>query len=260
MKFIHLSDFHFLTDAQTVHGIDTRARLETAVSSITANFADAAFCMVTGDLTERAELDAYRDVKDILDRLPIPWHPLMGNHDVRAQARTVMGDLPWHADGFLQYELQTDAGRFIVLDSVHEGHHEGHLCDTRLGWLTARLDAARDAGQDVYLFMHHPPFDIGLGWLDAMKMQDGDDLAAVLGDYSNIRHMFMGHVHRPCHGSWNGIPFSIVRAVAHQAALYSDGTGTRFIEENPAYSVVSISGDGVVINDHSFLEEGRPRD
>ena len=260
MKFIHLSDIHYLAGAQTVHGIDPRARLEAAVSSIAANFADADFCMVTGDLTELGEIDAYRGVKKILDRLPFPWHPLMGNHDIRAQARAVLDKVPWHADGFLQYELQTDAGRFIVLDSVHEGHHEGHLCDARLGWLAGRLDAARDASQDVYLFMHHPPFDIGIDWLDGIKMLDGDDLAAVLGKYSNIRHMFMGHVHRPCHGTWHGIPFSITRAVAHQAALFSAGTGGLFIEENPAYSVVSISGDGVVINDHSFLEEGRPRD
>ncbi len=260
MKFIHLSDIHFLTGAQTIHGIDPRTRLEAAVNSISANFADSAFYMVTGDLCGRAEVQAYRDVKDMLDALPMPWHPLLGNHDLRAPARTVMPELPWHEDGFLHYELHTGAGRFIVIDSVHEGHHQGRLDDNRLSWLKTRLDAARDAGDDVYLFMHHPPFDIGIEWLDRMKMVDGDRLAPVLGYYDNIRHMFMGHVHRQCHGSWHGIAFSTVRAVTHQVALRVDSAGRRFIEENPAYSVVSISASGVVIHDHSFLEEGRPRD
>ena len=260
MKFIHLSDIHYLTDTRTVHKIDPRARLEAAVSSICANFADAAFCMVTGDLTEHAEIQAYREVKAILDRLPFPWHPLMGNHDIRAQARAALPDLPWHRGGFLQYDLRTDAGRFIAIDSVREGHHEGRLDGARLDWLRARLDAARDAGQDVYLFMHHPPLDVGIGWLDGMKMLDGEALAAVLAPYQNIRHLFMGHIHRPCHGSWNGIPFSTVRAVSHQALLCPDSSGARFIQENPAYAVVWISDSGVVIHDHSFLEEGSPRD
>ena len=260
MKFIHLSDIHYLANAQTVRGIDPRARLEAAVSSISANFADAAFCMVTGDLTDRAEAAAYLDVKDILDRLAMPWHALIGNHDIRAHARAALPDLPWHSDGFLQYDLATDAGRFIAMDTVREGHDEGRLDDARLDWLSRRLDAARDTGQDVYLFMHHPPFEIGIKWLDGMHMRDGDRLAAVLARPNNIRHLFLGHVHRPCHGSWNGIPFSTVRALAHQALLRPDDTSARFIRENPAYGVVSISDGAVVIHDHSFLEESAPKD
>lgn len=255
MKFIHLSDIHLLAGPQLLHGIDPHARLDAAIASICTHFADAEFCMVTGDLTDKGEVDAYREVKEKLDRLPFPWHPLIGNHDVRLQAHSGISDLPWHEDGFLQYELKKDVGRFIVLDSVHEGHHEGRLCEKRLSWLKSRLDAARGVAEDVYLFMHHVPFDLGIDWLDRIKMVDGDDLAALLRNYDNIRHMFMGHVHRPCHGSWNGIPFSTVRATAHQVSLCFDGTGNRFIEENPAYAVVTINGNSIIIHDHSFLEE-----
>lgn len=260
MKFIHLSDIHYLADAKSVHDLDPRSRLEAAVSSICTNFSDAELCMVTGDLADRAEPDAYREVGALLDRLPMPWHPLLGNHDIRATARAAMPSRPWHTDGFLQYDIPTGAGRFIAIDSVHEGHNPGRLCEARLGWLKTCLNAAQDADEDVYLFMHHPPFDIGIPWLDGMKMLDGDRLAAVLGGYDNIRHLFMGHVHRPCHGTWNGITFSTVRALTHQAALYDDGTGARFIRENPGYAVVSISGGNIAIHDHSFLEEGQPRD
>ena len=255
MKFIHLSDIHLLTGPQLLHGIDPRARLDAAIASICIHYSDAEFCMVTGDLTEKGEVEAYEEVKNKLDRLPFPWHPLIGNHDVRLKARAGISDMPWHENGFLQYELKKDVGRFIVLDSVYEGHHEGQLCEKRLNWLKVRLDAARDVAEDVYLFMHHVPFDLGIDWLDRIKMADGDDLAALLRNYNNIRHMFMGHVHRPCHGSWNGIPFSTVRATAHQVSLCFDGTGDRFIKENPAYAVVTINNNGIIIHDHSFLEE-----
>lgn len=213
--------------------------------------------MVTGDLADRGESDAYRRVSQALDRLPFPWYPLMGNHDDRIVARDCLDALQWHEDGFLQYELETEVGRFLVLDSV-DGTGSGCLCQRRLDWLRTRLDVARDEGKKVFLFMHHVPFDIGIGWLDEINMVDGEAMAAIVKDYDNIRHLFMGHVHRPCHGSWHGIPFSTIRGNAHQVALRLGDAGRGFIAENPSYAVVLIEDNQVVIHDHNFLEENLP--
>lgn len=252
MKFIHLSDTHLLSKPQTIHGVDPRQRLNAAVDCICSQFSDAAFCMVTGDLTDTGNAEDYAEVRRILDRLPFPWHPLLGNHDNRSVAKSVLDFLPWNADGFLQYELETDAGMFIILDSL-VNMRTSHLCRKRLDWLQARLDAARSAGKDVYIFMHHVPFDIGIQWLDRIQMQNGDDLWAVLKGFGNIRHMFFGHVHRPVHGSWHGIPFSTVRATAHQVALQLGDGERAFIDEEPSFAVVLLTDDQVVIHDHDFL-------
>ena len=259
MKFIHLSDTHLLPNSRLVHGIDACARLEVAVDSICKNFSDAEFCMMTGDITDLGDREAYRDALRILNRLPFPWYGLMGNHDVRSIARDVLIDFPWHPDGFLQYELETKAGQFIILDSLHgDDVHSGQLCKERLDWLRDKLNIAKTNGKNVFLFMHHVPFDIGIPWLDRIKMENGAELWKILADYRNIRHMFFGHVHRPIHGSWHGIPFSTVRATAHQVALTFDEPGLRFIGENPSYAVVLIDDDQVVIHDHSFMEEHLP--
>ena len=260
MKFIHLSDTHLLPNSQRVHGIDARARLESAVDSICANFADAEFCMMTGDIADLGDRESYLDAKRILGRLPFRWHGLMGNHDIRSVAQDVLVDFPWHPDGFLQYELETSAGQFIILDSLHSADvHSGQLCKKRLSWLRERINAARESGKDVFIFMHHVPFDIGIPWLDNIKMEDGDALWDILSNCSNIRHMFFGHVHRPIHGSWHGIPFSTVRATAHQVALTFGETKLRFIPENPSYAVVVIDENQVIIHDHSFMEEHLPK-
>ena len=256
MKFIHLSDLHLLPHPQTIRGIDVIARLEAAVDSIGKNFSDAELCMVTGDLTDMGDAESYGDVRRILDRLPMPWHALMGNHDIRSVAQAELPDLPWHADGSLQYELTTDAGEFLILDSLVT-REIGRLCETRLAWLKERLTAAEQAGRDVYLFLHHVPFDIGMRWLDGIKLENGDQFQDVLKGFSNIRHMFFGHVHRPVHGSWHGVPFSTVRATVHQAALQFGDTHL-FIEENPSYAVVLIDDTSVLIHDHSYLEEYLP--
>ncbi len=254
MKFIHLSDIHLLPRPQTIRGLDVCARLDAAVDSICTNFSDAEFCMVTGDLADTGDAVAYGEVRTILGRLPFPWYPLLGNHDDRAVARAVLGDARWNDDGFLQYDLDTAAGQFIALDSLTTGD-DGNLCEKRLGWLRTRLEAARNAGRDVFIFMHHVPFDIGLAWLDNIKLENGDDLWSLLKGFSNIRHLFFGHVHRPVHGSWRGIPFSTVRGCVHQAALLLGDYPPGFIAENPAYAVVLVDKDKVVIHDHSFMDE-----
>ncbi|MGR3290279.1 MAG: phosphodiesterase, partial [Paracoccaceae bacterium] len=163
----------------------------------------------------------------------------------------------WDDDGFLQYDLQTKVGRFLVLDTLIPGD-AGRLGEKRLGWLRGRLEAAKETQQDVFIFMHHVPFDIGMPWLDRIKMENGDDLWSVLADFDRVRHLFFGHVHRPVHGSWHGIPFSAVRATTHQVVLRFNDVDPQFIEESPAYSVVLVGSDQVVIHDHNFLDEQLP--
>ena len=212
--------------------------------------------MVTGDLTHWGEPDAYGELREILDDLPFPWHPLLGNHDVRTASREALADFPWHEDGFLQYSLETSVGRFVVLDTVDDGHGNGRLCATRLGWLRTQLEDTRAAGEDVYLFMHHAPFEVGINGLDRIRLLDAEGLIDTLAGFDHIRHLFMGHLHRTCHGAWRGIPFSTVKATAHQVALIVDNqTSITTSRENPAYAIVLIGEHGVVIHDHSYLEE-----
>lgn len=258
MKFIHLTDPHLVAPPQTLLGLDGRQRLADAVRSINAEHGDAALCMVTGDLTHWAEDGAYAALIDILDGLAMPWHPLIGNHDTRETARAALPALPWSEDGFLHYALPTPAGRFVVLDSVDAGKSGGRLCEARLRWLRDQLTRSLADKLDVYLFLHHAPMDVGIHGADAIKLANGADLAACLRGFHHVKHLFMGHLHRSCHGSWRGIPFSTVKATAHQVALIlDDATPLTASTEDPAYAVCLIGADGVVIHDHSYLEEDR---
>ncbi len=254
MKFIHISDLHILPRPQTIKGVDVCARLDAAVDSIIARFDDAELCMVTGDIVHTGDDGAYGEARRILDRLPMPWHMLMGNHDDDG-ARRAFPDLPWQNDGSLQYVLETPVGQFIALDSSIGGDVDaGRMTPARLEYLREQLVSARSSGKDVYLFMHHVPFDIGIPWVDQIKLENGDDLWDVLKDFGNIKHMFMGHIHRPTHGSWHGIPFSTVRSTAHQVVFGLENE-KQFIGESPAYAVVMFGDEQVIIHDHNFADE-----
>ena len=104
--------------------------------------------------------------------------------------------------------------------------------------------------------MHHAPMVVGIEEMDRIRLRNSDDFVAVIEGFNKIRHLFFGHLHRACHGSWLGIPFSTVRAVAHQIALNLKPAAPLFGSgENPAYAVVLVSDEAVVIHDHSYLEE-----
>ena len=260
-KFIHLTDTHLVARPQKLFGLDVHDHLNRAVDSINRNFGDASLCMVTGDLAHWGEAEAYVDLKEILSRLEMPWHLLMGNHDARDVMRQAFPQLPWSDDGFLHYRMDTPAGVFLVLDTVDDGKNNGRLCEARLRWLRQQLLETQAAGQEVYLFMHHAPMDIGIHAMNMIGMANPEDIIAVLQGFKHIRHMFFGHLHRTCHGSWRGIPFSTVKATCYQVGLRLDGSDQLTCSfENSAYAVVLAGADSVVVNDHSYMEEDKTFD
>jgi len=257
VKWIHLTDTH-LIDGPELFGLNPTSRLQAAVDSINKNFSDADLCMVSGDLTHFGELAAFAGFKKIMDQMVIPWYPMLGNHDDRDHFSSVFKDVVSLENGFLNFTVNTAQGRIIALDTLASGTASGELCVARLTWLQHQLNAARAAGDAVYIFMHHAPVDVGVDAMDAIKLKNVEDFAGIVLQYDCIRHIFFGHLHRPCHGSWRGIPFSTVYGTSHQTALKLEpGAPLYSSHEDPAYAVVLINADDVVIHNYSFLQEDR---
>ncbi len=258
-SFLHLTDLHVTpADAAPLYGLDPGARLALAVEDIARRHgpqgaAPAAFAVVTGDLTHHGEPAAYARLRALLAGLPCPAHLLLGNHDDRAAFRHAFPEAPSDAGGFVQQALDTPAGRFLLLDTNEPGTHAGRLCGARLGWLADRL--AEDESP-VLLFLHHPPYRVGISQMDEIPLLDADALWKVVAPHrQRIRHLFHGHLHRPLSGSWRGIPASSLRGTAHQVALdFAERTVVPGSHEPPAYALVRTSRDDVVVHTHDFLD------
>lgn len=253
-KFIHVTDTHLVPPGQTLYGLSPRQRLDACIADINAGHADAELCVITGDLTHWGQPEAYAELRDGLEELAIPYRLLLGNHDHRGHFLQAFPGAAIDAGGFVQSVAETPAGRFILLDSNEPGVHWGVLCDTRLAWLQARLE--EEPERPVYLFIHHPPFPVGIRKMDRHSLRDPERLAMVLAPHNGrIRHLFFGHLHRPICGSWHGIPFSTMRATNHQVALdFEVEDVVPGSHEPPAYAVVLVEGDRVVVHFHDFLD------
>ncbi len=257
MKILQVTDTHLVEHGGTIYGIDPAARLEACVAHINAHHADARFCVLSGDLTNEGKPAAYRVLKEVLAGLAVPYHLMAGNHDDRAALLAEFPETPRDSNGFVQYALETPAGRMLVLDTVEPGSHGGSFCPRRCAWLGDQLAAA--ASDPVYLFMHHPPFPIGLPSLDRMRLDDPGPFVAAIEAHpniTNIRHIFFGHVHRPVSGSWRGIAFSALPSTAHQVALdLKTVSPVPKTHEPPAYGVILIEPEQTLVHVSAYLNE-----
>ncbi len=256
MKIIHLSDLHLPEPGQSLWGLDAYGRVKKALEDIQRFHSDAAFLVISGDLTDRGASGAYEWLAEQLSKMTLETILMVGNHDARAPLRAGLPDVMDDGNGFIQGVRETEHGTFLFLDTYKDGTSPGQYCAQRQDWLRAALADATGPGR---IFMHHPPFDIGIGSVDACKMADGAALAKCLRAHGNVRHIFYGHVHRAVAGSWHGIAATALPSTNHQVGLLLDPTeemvGTH---EPPAYGVVLVDDECVVVH-HVYFADTSPR-
>ncbi len=253
MKFVQVTDMHLVVPGERLYEIDPLERLEACISDINAHHSDAELCVFTGDLADQGEIEAYSALRRSLTALIPPYRLLIGNHDDRKGFLSVFSDVDTDEHGFVQSVLPTSAGHFIFLDTADQGTHAGNYCERRRAWLRSQLVKAE--GESVYLFMHHPPFDIGIPSLDRIRLKESEHFADTIRNSFNIRHLFFGHVQRPVTGSWHGISFSSVRGTNHQVALdCATLQPVPYTRDPPAYAIIFIQDETTVVHFHEYLD------
>jgi 3',5'-cyclic AMP phosphodiesterase CpdA len=254
-KYVWLSDLHVVAPGGRVLGYDPALRVSLAIRYIAQHHADATLCILSGDLTDDGKPDSYRNLKSILQDLPMPVLPLVGNHDDRA---ALIRELkPPISDGgsLVQYAVETRSGVVVCLDTQKPGFEGGYFADAQFKWLDDTLKSYAD--KPIYVFMHHPPLELGLTMQDKDRLENGEDVLARLERHSNIRHIFMGHVHRPVSGSVGGIPFTAMRSTIYQAPLpYPAWDWDTFSPamEPPTMGIVLLNGDSTVVHFHQICD------
>jgi len=258
MKFVILTDTHFVPRGRKLYGLDPAERLAVAVETINATHRDISFVIVTGDLAHWGEQAAYASLAGVLGALDAPTILMMGNHDKREAFRTEFAGADRDANGFVQGVHIFDAATIVTLDTLNEEtpDHAGILCEARLGFLAEAL-ASAPADRPLLLFQHHPPFDTGLRYMDGIKLANPEAEWDVIARTRKPDYLFMGHLHRPISGVWRGIPFHIQRALSHQVAFdLETADHIPGSHEPPDYSHVTVGAGQVVIHQCSFLYNG----
>ncbi|WP_176042353.1 phosphodiesterase [Burkholderia stabilis] len=259
MLLAQISDLHIKRPGQLAYRrVDTAAALARCIAKLNALVPRPDAVLVTGDLTDFGNDDEYGHLRELLAPLEIPYYLMIGNHDDRAGLRRAFPDRAELHDGeFVQYALDVGAVRVLALDSQVPGASYGDLCDARLAWLAAQLDAARD--RPVIVALHHPPFASGIGHMDALRLAPAAaaKLDALLRGYPNVERVLCGHVHRSMFTRFGGTLASAVPAPAHQVAFdLRDDAPSAFRLEPPAFAVHRHAPDTGMTSHHVYVDEG----
>ena len=142
--------------------------------------------LLTGDLAANGLPEEYRRLRQVLAGFGTPMLAVPGNHDERAAfaASSPASGVGVGAGPGLWQAVEEGPVRLLGLDTLApDGADAGVLGERQLAWIADRL--GRDDKRPVLIFMHHPPFSLGLP-LDWTRCADGDDLAQLVQAHPRV--------------------------------------------------------------------------
>ena len=154
VSWVHFGDLHMTTRDQQNY-----RNLLALVDEVNVSMTDSIdFVYLPGDNADHGKPEEYQAVRDGLDRLLLPWHSIIGDHDVH----------PGSFDNYLRYLSQSTyydfmGGnyQFLALNAFDAAAPKPFdLQLEQLGWLEQRLEDASAKNQRSVLFLHVYPSEL----------------------------------------------------------------------------------------------------
>jgi hypothetical protein len=212
VSWVHFGDLHMTTrDQQNYRDLLT---LVDEVNSSMGLSID--FLYLPGDNADHGKAEEYEAVRDGLDRLLLPWHSIIGDHDV--QPRSFNNYLSYLSQR-TYYEFKVGNYQFLALNAFAAASPKPFdLQPQQLNWLEQRLAEASAKNQRSVLFLHVYP----------SELETAARPLSVLIQKHRVLLVDMGHTH--------------YNEVANDGStLYTATRSTGQIEEGPVgFSVTNL--------------------
>lgn len=217
MLIAQMTDIHIGFDPEARPEELNRIRFRQTLDRLLAAPNPIDMLLLTGDLTDHGDQESFDKIAELLAVCPFPVHAIPGNHDSRESLLASFPATPTH-DGFIQYVIEQEGLRIVMLDSFDPGRHGGAFCTRRRDWLRAELDAHPDT--PTVLFMHHPPVVSGIDWMDPAPDEAWiANFGAAIAGHRQVQAIHCGHLHRPISARFGGVPVSVTPSVAPLVSL-----------------------------------------
>ena len=196
MIIAQITDLHIeAAGHRPAHGFDVNASLAAVLRRLESHTPRPDMILATGDLTAHGDDSEYDALAALLNSVDIPMYIMPGNHDDRDGMRKAFPGHTYLPKGdYLHYVIDEFPLRIIALDTLAPGLVDGTMCPARCDWLTARL--AEAPSRPTVIAMHHPPADIGIGWLHSGNFAGRDEIRDIIAVHQQVQAVLCGHVHR----------------------------------------------------------------
>ncbi|MEM7067165.1 MAG: metallophosphoesterase [Cyanobacteria bacterium P01_B01_bin.77] len=186
--------------------------------------------LLTGDLAEQGEREAYGHLANAISPLSLPTYWLPGNHDSLPVLQQVFQHLP-RSQGLTSVDL--GSWQLILLDSVlpHAKFGEGYLSSQILQSLQAYLQD--QPHKPTLVALHHHPVPVGIDWVDQMQVQNAHEFLTFVKQFSHIKLVVFGHIHHEFQQqfdsgpSFYGCPSTYFQITSPEAGVSEKRSGFR---------------------------------
>lgn len=250
----HLSDTHLLSEGRLLFGrVDTESNFRAAVNQLEVSAIRPDAIVLSGDIADKGEPDAYRRARAIVDPAAarmgsvVIW--AMGNHDSRVPFRTELlssSAAPAEtAAGAASVDQVFDINglRIISLDTSVPGFHHGEIEAAQLAWLKEVL--AEPSPHGTLLALHHPPIPTPVAVMDILELADQDLLAEAIRG-TDVRAILAGHVHYSTCGTCGGAPVYVAGATSYTMDLSAPVEELHGVDGGQAFNLIHVHTDQVV--------------
>jgi Icc protein len=257
MLIAQISDLHCReAGAGVILGCDNNSNIALAIARLNGLSPRPDVVIATGDLTSAGRSDQYAALAALIEPLEIPLYLLPGNHDERRPLlHAFAGQYGLVDDGYDYVRTVNDDGplRLVALDTSIAEHHHGVFPEDRAAWLDEVLGAAPE--KPTLIFMHHPPFETGIWWMDRLGILDGlDRLTVVLGRHNQVVGMTAGHLHRTIHGTFAGVPVTVAPTTCYAVDLDINEEALPKVTDEPPAMMLHYWHAGTLISHTLFLD------
>jgi Icc protein len=246
LDILQLSDPHlFAYPATQLKGVRTFDTFQRTLKHALAAL-DPDIILLTGDLSQDCSAQTYARIRQLLEPLKVPVFSIPGNHDDPQRMVAELGHGHFHYCEKLRHENWL----LCMLDTCDGARGGGRLGEEQLVALDAELEST-DA-EHVLVCLHHHPVPIGSAWLDAVGLDDGDELLAIIGRHTRVCGLLWGHVHQRYDGHAGalrlmGTPSTCYQFVPGRDDLALDDLG-------PGYRRIQLRADGRIDTHVTQLE------
>lgn len=248
-KLIQLTDLHLQADPQAkLRGVCCQQSLDDVLDHLQRHHSDFDLMVLTGDLTHDELPQTYHRLRELLhdwlDRIVL----IPGNHDSRAAIKLAFSGIVGPAlqsrtaesvnAESINFERQLGDWLLVGLDTLQPGSTAGRLGSSQIEWLDQRL--AQHGERPSLVFLHHPAVSVQCRWLDAIGLEDADQLLQVLDQRPHVRAVVSGHIHQDFRTERGPIEHLATPATAVQFVPETDKPEYEALP--PGYRVIQLNG------------------
>ncbi len=272
MRIVHLADAHVSKQGSPrLPGVDLASRLAAAFDAAARLDPAPDHVVLGGDMLDEPSPD-YGLLGRVAGAAAGRVHLCLGNHDnLEAYRRTPLPTFPAGCPGY--YSFDAGGVRVIILNSsaalpgssapplgratapppgratapppgratAPPPHGAGHIDRPQLDWLARELAGERRA----LIFLHHPPVDVGIPWLDAIRLLNAEGFWEVVGPHAGrVAGIFFAHLHVQVSMVRRGILLASPPAAGWQFRADPTAARAETSGELPGFNVIDAWGPG----------------